>query len=71
MKRSRRIAVPLGWAQIVVGIVCVPFFVFPFSTTVRLVVLGLLSAVTQIGTGLGALFAAWAARDTDKLTGGE
>lgn len=66
-KRSREVAVWTGWVAIATGIAAVPFVVYG-SNALRVIVILVLSIITQLGTGAGTLFAAWAARDTDRLT---
>ena len=66
--RSRHVAVWVGWLSILTGILCIPLL-FLGSGSLKIIGVLFLSIITQLGTGATALFAAWAARDTDKLTG--
>lgn len=67
VKRSRIVAVWIAWLSIATGVAAAPWLILG-SSELRLVLVLALSIITQVATGASALFAAWAARDTDRLT---
>lgn len=62
---SRETMVRLAWAQIVAGTLSVPFFVAPLTVSWKVAIMGVITGLTWVGTGLGHLAAAWAARDLE------
>lgn len=68
MRFDRDFMVTLAWVQLVLSLVCVPFFVAPIASSWKLILLGVMSALTWTGTALGHLAASWAARDLDQGT---
>lgn len=58
--------VRLAWTQIGLSLASIPLFVAPLPVGLKVTILGVLSALTWTGTGLGHLAAAWAARDVEK-----
>lgn len=66
VRLSRQRMVSLAWWQIALSLLSIPAFVLPFPLGWKVALLGVLSALTWTGTGLGNLAAAWAARDLEK-----
>lgn len=65
MRLTRERMVWLAWTQLVLSLLCLPFFVAPIASEWKLILLGVMSALTWTGTALGHLSASWAARDLD------
>jgi ABC-type sulfate transport system permease subunit len=64
----RQVMVWLAWGQLALSLVCIPFFVAPIAAGTKLVLLGVMSALTWTGTALGHLAASWAARDLEETS---
>lgn len=65
LKLDRDDMVKLAWIQLFMSLACIPFFVAPIRADLKLMLLGVMSALTWTGTALGHICASWAARDLD------
>jgi hypothetical protein len=48
----------LAWVQLWLSLVCIPVFLAPFPSSLKLIVLGIMSALTWTGTALGHISSA-------------
>jgi hypothetical protein len=58
VKLDEKRMVRLAWLQLWMSLGCIPVFLVPIPTSTKVVVLGLMSALTWTGTALGHISAA-------------